>query len=169
MAHRRAILAEHLRSTGVRRLPEPQARAPFASAMHGAEAIQRIRARLVGLHQRARRVQRCGRGDGRRHPCGSRRLRQARGRYCGRLLVVAPETTFGIVSAIDGTVMGRALPRPLLALWKTLVVSERAPTGTPGTDSRPLHQGTFACRPPGTQGPSRVRARRRETQHFLRW
>lgn len=50
----------------------------------------------------------------------------------GRILVVAPETTFGIVSDIDDTVMVTALPRPLLALWNTLVVSERARTPTPG-------------------------------------
>ncbi|POH57841.1 App1 family protein [Arthrobacter glacialis] len=50
----------------------------------------------------------------------------------GRLLVLAPETTFGIVSDIDDTVMVTALPRPLLALWNTLVVSERARTPTPG-------------------------------------
>lgn len=50
----------------------------------------------------------------------------------GRIHVVAPETTFGIVSDIDDTVMVTALPRPLLALWNTLVVSERARTPTPG-------------------------------------
>lgn len=50
----------------------------------------------------------------------------------GRIHVVAPETTFGIVSDIDDTVMVTALPRPLLALWNTLVLSERARTPTPG-------------------------------------
>ena len=49
-----------------------------------------------------------------------------------RILIVAPETTFGIVSDIDDTVMVTALPRPLLALWNTLVLSERARTPTPG-------------------------------------
>ncbi|MHA7268690.1 App1 family protein [Arthrobacter sp. HLT1-20] len=50
----------------------------------------------------------------------------------GRILIVAPDATFGIVSDIDDTVMVTALPRPLLALWNTLVVSERARTPTPG-------------------------------------
>lgn len=49
-----------------------------------------------------------------------------------RIQIVDPETTFGIVSDIDDTVMVTALPRPLLALWNTLVLSERARTPTPG-------------------------------------
>lgn len=49
-----------------------------------------------------------------------------------RVQVVDPESTFGIVSDIDDTVMVTALPRPLLALWNTLVLSERARTPTPG-------------------------------------
>jgi len=49
-----------------------------------------------------------------------------------QVLVVAPDATFGIVSDIDDTVMVTALPRPLLAFWNTLVVSERARTPTPG-------------------------------------
>ncbi|ALV44245.1 ACP synthase [Arthrobacter alpinus] len=46
--------------------------------------------------------------------------------------ILEPEATFGIVSDIDDTVMVTALPRPLLALWNTLVLSERARTPTPG-------------------------------------
>jgi phosphatidate phosphatase APP1 len=49
-----------------------------------------------------------------------------------RILVVEPEATFGIVSDIDDTVMVTALPRPLLALWNTFVLNERARTPTPG-------------------------------------
>lgn len=49
-----------------------------------------------------------------------------------RIQIVDPEATFGIVSDIDDTVMVTALPRPLLALWNTLVLSERARTPTPG-------------------------------------
>ena len=49
-----------------------------------------------------------------------------------RVFVVSPETTFGVVSDIDDTVMVTALPRPFLALWNTLVLSERARTPTPG-------------------------------------
>ena len=49
-----------------------------------------------------------------------------------RIFIVATDTTFGIVSDIDDTVMVTALPRPLLALWNTLVLSERARTPTPG-------------------------------------
>lgn len=48
------------------------------------------------------------------------------------ILVIAPETSFGIVSDIDDTVMVTALPRPFLALWNTFVLSERARTPTPG-------------------------------------
>lgn len=46
--------------------------------------------------------------------------------------VIAPDTTFGIVSDIDDTVMVTALPRPFLALWNTFVLSERARMATPG-------------------------------------
>ncbi|MFQ4149595.1 phosphatase domain-containing protein [Arthrobacter sp. LAPM80] len=49
-----------------------------------------------------------------------------------QVLVVAQDATFGIVSDIDDTVMVTALPRPLLAFWNTLVLSERARTPTPG-------------------------------------
>lgn len=48
------------------------------------------------------------------------------------VFIVDPATTFGIVSDIDDTVMVTALPRPFLALWNTLVLSERARTPTPG-------------------------------------
>ena len=46
--------------------------------------------------------------------------------------VVDPETTFGVVSDIDDTVMVTALPRPLLAAWHTFVVNEHARATTPG-------------------------------------
>ena len=49
-----------------------------------------------------------------------------------RIFVIGPETTFGIVSDIDDTVMVTALPRPFLALWNTFVLSERARMATPG-------------------------------------
>lgn len=49
-----------------------------------------------------------------------------------RIFVVAPDTTFGILSDIDDTVMVTALPRPLLALWNTFVLNERARMATPG-------------------------------------
>lgn len=49
-----------------------------------------------------------------------------------RIQIVDPDARFGIVSDIDDTVMVTALPRPLLALWNTLVLSERARTPTPG-------------------------------------
>lgn len=48
------------------------------------------------------------------------------------IFVVAPDTKFGIVSDIDDTVMVTALPRPLLALWNTFVLNERARMATPG-------------------------------------
>ncbi len=50
----------------------------------------------------------------------------------GRVRIIDPDATFGVVSDIDDTVMVTALPRPLLALWNTLVLSERARTPTPG-------------------------------------
>jgi phosphatidate phosphatase APP1 len=46
--------------------------------------------------------------------------------------VVDPETTLGVVSDIDDTVMVTALPRPLLAAWHTFVVNEHARATTPG-------------------------------------
>lgn len=49
-----------------------------------------------------------------------------------RIQIVDPQATFGVVCDIDDTVMVTALPRPLLALWNTLVLSERARTPTPG-------------------------------------
>jgi phosphatidate phosphatase APP1 len=48
------------------------------------------------------------------------------------VFVVHPETTFGVVSDIDDTVMVTALPRPLLAAWHTFVVNEHARATTPG-------------------------------------
>ena len=48
------------------------------------------------------------------------------------IFVVDPETTFGVVSDIDDTVMVTALPRPLLAAWHTFVVNEHARATTPG-------------------------------------
>jgi phosphatidate phosphatase APP1 len=48
------------------------------------------------------------------------------------VFVVDPETTFGVVSDIDDTVMVTALPRPLLAAWHTFVVNEHARATTPG-------------------------------------
>ena len=48
------------------------------------------------------------------------------------VFVVDPQTTFGVVSDIDDTVMVTALPRPLLAAWHTFVVNEHARATTPG-------------------------------------
>jgi phosphatidate phosphatase APP1 len=48
------------------------------------------------------------------------------------IYVIAPETTLGIVSDIDDTIMVTALPRPFLALWNTFVLNERARMATPG-------------------------------------
>lgn len=48
------------------------------------------------------------------------------------ILVVGPETDFGIVSDIDDTVMVTALPRPLVAAWNTFVLAEHARIPTPG-------------------------------------
>lgn len=48
------------------------------------------------------------------------------------VLVVDPQTRFGIVSDIDDTVMVTALPRPLLAAWNTFVLDEHARMAVPG-------------------------------------
>ena len=48
------------------------------------------------------------------------------------VFVVDPDTTFGVVSDVDDTVMVTALPRPLLAAWHTFVVNEHARATTPG-------------------------------------
>lgn len=49
-----------------------------------------------------------------------------------RIFVISPDTTLGIVSDIDDTIMVTALPRPFLALWNTFVLNERARMATPG-------------------------------------
>ncbi|WP_344777472.1 App1 family protein [Gryllotalpicola kribbensis] len=48
------------------------------------------------------------------------------------LLIVGPETQFGVVSDIDDTVMVTWLPRPMLAAWNTFVLNEHARVPTPG-------------------------------------
>ncbi|HJV15282.1 MAG TPA: phosphatase domain-containing protein [Propionibacteriaceae bacterium] len=48
------------------------------------------------------------------------------------VFIVDPQTTFGVVSDVDDTVMVTALPRPLLAAWHTFVVNEHARATTPG-------------------------------------
>jgi len=48
------------------------------------------------------------------------------------VFIVAPETTFGIVSDVDDTVMVTALPRPFLAAWNTFVLNEHARRPVPG-------------------------------------
>ncbi len=49
-----------------------------------------------------------------------------------KIYVISPDTTLGIVSDIDDTIMVTALPRPFLALWNTFVLNERARMATPG-------------------------------------
>lgn len=49
-----------------------------------------------------------------------------------QVFVISPDTTLGIVSDIDDTIMVTALPRPFLALWNTFVLNERARMATPG-------------------------------------
>ncbi|GAA2459642.1 App1 family protein [Agromyces soli] len=48
------------------------------------------------------------------------------------ILVVSPDTDFGIISDVDDTVMVTALPRPLVAAWNTFVLAEHARIPTPG-------------------------------------
>jgi phosphatidate phosphatase APP1 len=60
--------------------------------------------------------------------------------------VVDPQTSFGVVSDIDDTVMVTALPRPLLAAWHTFVVNEHARATTPGM---PVLYERLASRYPG--------------------
>src|SRR3546814_3533899 len=44
----------------------------------------------------------------------------------------AADVRFGVVSDVDDTVMGTALPRPLLAAWNSFVVDEHARQPVPG-------------------------------------
>lgn len=46
--------------------------------------------------------------------------------------VVADETTFGIVSDIDDTILSTWLPRPVLAAWNSFVITEQARQSVPG-------------------------------------
>lgn len=49
-----------------------------------------------------------------------------------RVLVVAPEETFGIISDIDDTVIATFLPRSLIAAWNSFVRTEQARQSVPG-------------------------------------
>jgi phosphatidate phosphatase APP1 len=62
------------------------------------------------------------------------------------VFVVDPQTSFGVVSDVDDTVMVTALPRPLLAAWHTFVVNEHARATTPGM---PVLYERLASRYPG--------------------
>jgi len=46
--------------------------------------------------------------------------------------VIGPETTFGIISDVDDTVLVTSLPRPMLAAWNTFVLDEHARAPVPG-------------------------------------
>jgi phosphatidate phosphatase APP1 len=46
--------------------------------------------------------------------------------------VIGPNTTFGIVSDVDDTVLVTSLPRPMLAAWNTFVLDEHARAPVPG-------------------------------------
>lgn len=46
--------------------------------------------------------------------------------------IVAKETTFGVVSDVDDTVMVTALPRPFIAFWNSFVLDEHARLPVPG-------------------------------------
>lgn len=46
--------------------------------------------------------------------------------------IIGEDSTFGIISDIDDTVMVTALPRPLLAAWNTFVLDEHARMAVPG-------------------------------------
>jgi phosphatidate phosphatase APP1 len=62
------------------------------------------------------------------------------------VFVVDPQTSFGVVSDVDDTVMVTALPRPLLAAWHTFVVNEHARATTPGM---PVLYERLSARYPG--------------------
>lgn len=46
--------------------------------------------------------------------------------------IVSEETTFGIVSDIDDTILSTWLPRPFLAAWNSFVLTEQARQAVPG-------------------------------------
>ncbi|MBO0812357.1 MAG: DUF2183 domain-containing protein [Microlunatus sp.] len=50
----------------------------------------------------------------------------------GSVLVVSPESSIGLISDIDDTVISTSLPRPLIAAWNTFVRSEAARRPVPG-------------------------------------
>lgn len=60
------------------------------------------------------------------------RVRKGTGWASNDVLVVGDDTTVGIVSDIDDTVMVTALPRLVLAAWNTFVLDEHARRPVPG-------------------------------------
>lgn len=46
--------------------------------------------------------------------------------------VISPQTTFGIISDIDDTVISTWLPRPLIAAWNSFMLTEQARQSVPG-------------------------------------
>ncbi len=61
------------------------------------------------------------------------------------VLVVAPETTFGLVSDVDDTVIKTMLPRPLIAAWNTFVRHQGARSAVPGMAT--LYRDLLAAHP----------------------
>lgn len=59
--------------------------------------------------------------------------------------VVGPETTLGVVSDVDDTVIVTMLPRPLIAFWNAFVVRESARRPVPGMAG--LYQEVMAAQP----------------------
>lgn len=59
--------------------------------------------------------------------------------------VIGADTTFGLVSDIDDTVMVTSLPRPLIAAWNTLVRHEQARHVVPGMAT--MYRSLLAERP----------------------
>lgn len=55
-----------------------------------------------------------------------------RGEVLAPVLVIDPDTDFGIISDIDDTVMVTSLPRAMLAAWNTFVLNEHARRPVPG-------------------------------------
>ncbi|MDF1488501.1 App1 family protein [Tessaracoccus caeni] len=59
--------------------------------------------------------------------------------------VIGPEVDFGIVSDIDDTILSTWLPRPMLAAWNSLILTEQARQAVPGMAR--LYQRLLAERP----------------------
>jgi len=65
-------------------------------------------------------------------PTDDRPLETEEGEVLAPVVIIDPESGFGVISDIDDTVMVTALPRAMLAAWNTFVLNEHARRPVPG-------------------------------------